>query len=157
MEMRCLRTMLSRNHYLSLSSAWTQGRKFSGVLSIYLPTQKDKACIGKTIPAPLITCDFRISLCSESELFFSLGHWWWMDVFLHACHVASVMSDSLQPHGLQPARLLCPWNSPGKNTGVGCHALLQGIFPTQGANSNLSLISPALARKYFYVVYKSFK
>ena len=30
------------------------------------------------------------------------------------------------------ARLLCPWNSPGKNPGVGCHALLQGIFPTQG-------------------------
>ena len=32
------------------------------------------------------------------------------------------------------ARLLCPWDSPGKNTGVGCHALLQGIFPTQGSN-----------------------
>ena len=30
--------------------------------------------------------------------------------------------------------LLCPWNSPGKNTGVGCHALLQGVFPTQGSN-----------------------
>ena len=42
----------------------------------------------------------------------------------------SVMSDSLRPHGLQPARLLCPWDSPGKNTGVGGHALLQGIFPT---------------------------
>ena len=35
------------------------------------------------------------------------------------------MSDSLQSHGLQPARLLCPWDSPGKNTGVGCHFLLQ--------------------------------
>ena len=32
------------------------------------------------------------------------------------------------------ARLLCPWASPGKNTGVVCHALLQGIFPTQGLN-----------------------
>ena len=31
-------------------------------------------------------------------------------------------------------RLLCPWDFPGKNTGVGCHALLQGIFPTQGSN-----------------------
>ena len=37
-------------------------------------------------------------------------------------------------HGLYPSRLLCPWDSPGKNTGVGCHALLQGIFPTQGSN-----------------------
>ena len=46
----------------------------------------------------------------------------------------SVVSDSLQPHVLQPARLLCPWDSPGKNTGMGCHALLQGIFLTQGLN-----------------------
>ena len=44
---------------------------------------------------------------------------------------------SLQPHGLQPTRLLCPWDSPGKNTGVGCRALLQGIFPTQGSNPRL--------------------
>ena len=41
------------------------------------------------------------------------------------------MSNSLQPHGLQPARILCPWDSPGKNTGMGCHFLLWGIFPTQ--------------------------
>ena len=38
----------------------------------------------------------------------------------------SVMSDSSQPHGLQPTRLFCPQNSPVKNTGVGCHFLLQG-------------------------------
>ena len=44
------------------------------------------------------------------------------------------MSNSLQLYGLQPTRLLCPWDSPGKNTGVGCHALLQGIFLTQGSN-----------------------
>ena len=43
----------------------------------------------------------------------------------------SVMSDSLQPHGLWPARLLCPWISPGKNTGVGSHSFLQGICLTQ--------------------------
>ena len=47
------------------------------------------------------------------------------------------MSDSLQPQGLQPTGLLCPWDSLGKNTGVGCHALLQGIFLTQGSNSGL--------------------
>ena len=46
----------------------------------------------------------------------------------------SVVSNSLRPHGLQPAKLLCPWDSPGKNTGVGSHFLLQGIFPTQGSN-----------------------
>ena len=36
-----------------------------------------------------------------------------------------------------PIRFLCPWNLPGKNTGVGCHSLLQGIFPTQGSNPGL--------------------
>ena len=49
----------------------------------------------------------------------------------------SVMSKCLQPHGLQPTRLFCPWDSPGKNTGVGCHALLEGIFLTQGLNPGL--------------------
>ena len=49
----------------------------------------------------------------------------------------SVMSDSLRPQVLQPARLLCTWDSPGKNTGMGIHFLLQGIFPTQGSNPRL--------------------
>ena len=43
----------------------------------------------------------------------------------------------LWPHGLQPARLLCPWDSPGKNTGVGCHFILQGTFLTQVLNLGL--------------------
>ena len=47
------------------------------------------------------------------------------------------MSHSLRPHGLEPTRLLHPWNSPSKNTGVGCHFLLQGIVPTRGLNLGL--------------------
>ena len=73
-----------------------------------------------------------------------------MEVFLHACWVASVMSDSLQPYGLQPGRLLCPWDSPGKNTGGGCHALFQGIFPAQ--ELKLSLLpsnTVSLAGRFF--------
>ena len=54
----------------------------------------------------------------------------WMCV----CSVTSVMLDSLWPHGLCAARLLCPWGSSGKNTGVGCRPLLQGIFSIQGLN-----------------------
>ena len=42
------------------------------------------------------------------------------------------MSDSLWPHRLWPTRLLCPWDSPGKNVGVGSLSLLQAIFLTQG-------------------------
>ena len=60
-------------------------------------------------------------------------------------HVRSLVSHSLRPHGLYPARLLCPWDSPGNNTGVGCHFLLQGIFPTPGMNRSL----PALAGGFF--------
>ena len=48
------------------------------------------------------------------------------------------MYSSLRPHELQPARLLCPWDFPGKNIGVGYHFLLQGTFPTQGQNSSLA-------------------
>ena len=54
---------------------------------------------------------------------------WW-------CHfsVAKQCLTLLQHHGLQPARLLCPWDFPGKNTRVHCHFLLQGIFLTQKSN-----------------------
>ena len=70
----------------------------------------------------------------------------------------SVLSDSLQPHGLQSARLFCTWDFPGKNTGVGCHFLLQGIFVTQGIEPR----SPAVhvdslpsegAEKPFFILY----
>ena len=53
------------------------------------------------------------------------------------------MSNSLGPHGLKPAKLLGPWDSPGKNTGLGCHGLLQGIF--------LSLMSPSLTGGFFTI------
>ena len=68
-------------------------------------------------------------------------------------HLSSLTTQSLYVHaqscpnsfvtcGLWPARLLCPWDSPGKNTGVGCHALLQGIFQTQGSNPHLLCLLP---------------
>ena len=55
-------------------------------------------------------------------------------VFSVKLKVLVAQSCPLRPHGLQPATLLCPWNSLGKNTGVGSHSLLQGIFPTQVLN-----------------------
>ena len=56
---------------------------------------------------------------------------------LPVCSRHSVMSNSLRHHRLQPTRLLCPWGFSCKSNGVGCHALLQGIFPTQGLNLHL--------------------
>ena len=57
----------------------------------------------------------------------------------------SVVSDSLQPHGLYS-----PWNFPGQNTGVDSLSLLQGIFPTQGSNPGL----PHCRRIFYQVSYK---
>ena len=65
------------------------------------------------------------------------------------------MSNPLQPYGLEPTRLLSPWDSPGKNTGVGCHFLLQGgNIPNPGIKS----VSPALTgRNNRYIKYKVLK
>ena len=53
------------------------------------------------------------------------------------CLVVQLCPTLLWPHRLYPSRLLCPWNFSGKNTAVGCHFLLQGIFLTQGSNPGL--------------------
>ena len=53
------------------------------------------------------------------------------------CVLSRFSRVRLGDHGLHPPRLLCPWDSPGKNTGVDCHALLQGISLTQGLNLHL--------------------
>ena len=47
------------------------------------------------------------------------------------------MSDSLQHYDLWPTRLLCPWDSLGKNTEMGCHFFLEGLLPPQGLNPHL--------------------
>ena len=57
--------------------------------------------------------------------------------------MCSVMSKSLQPYGLWPGRLLCPWNFPSKNTGVGCSFPPPGDLPNPGIELT-SLASPAL-------------
>ena len=66
---------------------------------------------------------------------------------LAMCVLAKLLRSHLtflQPYGLQPARLPSPWDSPGSNTGVGCHFLLQGNLPDSEIKP-ISLVSPALA------------
>ena len=65
---------------------------------------------------------------------------------LRCCRFTYEVVTLLWPQGLQPARLLCPWDFLGKNTGVGGHFLLQGDLPDPGNE----LISPALAGGSFY-------
>ena len=69
------------------------------------------------------------------------------------CVSCSAVSDSLRPHRLQPARLLFPWNFPSKNTGVGCHSLLQGISPTHGSNPGLLNYRQILYRLSYQMVF----
>ena len=57
--------------------------------------------------------------------------------------VASVVSDSVRPHRRQPTRLPCSWDSPGKNTGVGCHFLLQ--FMKVKSESEVAQSCPTLS------------
>ena len=78
-------------------------------------------------------------LLSPFSSFLPLAEWWSESV----SH--SAVFNSLRVHGQQPTRLLCPWDSPDTNTGVGCHCLLQGIFPTQGLNP-----SPLHCRQILY-------
>ena len=68
------------------------------------------------LSTPTLPVGQNISGLHNQYLCFTLMFW------LCAC---SVTFDSMRPYELQPTRLLCPWDSPGKNTGVGCHCLLQ--------------------------------
>ena len=71
----------------------------------------------------------------------SEGSWnsyWSIRVLLNWGSVSAAQScPTLRPHGWGPARLLHPWDFPGKNSGVDCYSLLQGIFLTQGSNLGL--------------------
>ena len=114
------RTDLMVVNSLSICSSWNIFTLLSFGRAFFL----DRWCTGDS----LLLWHFIDVAVSSALLCF-----WWASESVSRW----VMSDSLRPHGLWLARLLCPWNSPGKNTGVGCRALLQGIFPTQGWNPGL--------------------
>ena len=76
------------------------------------------------IPICCISCIKQIPLCVSTrirEIIFQVSLCMCAKA-LQQCLILTV----LQPYGLQPARLLCPWDSPSRNTGVGCHALHRG-------------------------------
>ena len=94
--------------------------------------------------AVTICTDFGVDLLLKSDLVLCYSYFPWFmllhDIYIHTylhTHDHSVISDSLQPYELLPDRLFSPWNSPGKNPGVGSHSLLQWIFLTQGLNPSL--------------------
>ena len=58
-------------------------------------------------------------------------------LYIYSAGLVTKPCPILATHGLQPAGLLCPWDFPGRDTGVGCHFLLQWIFPSQESNPGL--------------------
>ena len=92
-------------------------------------------------------------LATDNMIWHIISLWYviWIHPLMHVlCAVLCPFSRVrlLRPCGLQPTRLLCPWDSPGKNTGVGCHALPQGIFLIQGIKPT-SPETPALQADSF--------
>ena len=76
----------------------------------------------------------------------------WILYFSMSCVLShSVMSISLWPHGLQPTRLLCPWDSPGKNTGVSCHVLLQGSSQPRDQTQFCHIVGGFSTNTQFYL------
>ena len=104
---------------------------------IILKRKKKEHCgiwLLKTFTCIFFSCD---------ESFEDLCSWQLPNIYYNVVS-CSIVSDSFRPFGLEPTRLLCPWDSSGKNTGVGCHFLLQEIFPTRESNPVLQPRSPAL-------------
>ena len=101
-------------------------------LLVALPTDLRKAehhlnqslCVSRRQTRPFL--GRSIEQIPNSKQSLQNPEWWWC----FSCQVMHV--QLLKPHGLLPIRLLGPWDFPGRNTGVGCHSLLQGIFPTPG-------------------------
>ena len=94
-------------------------------------SHKSKLSVCKTISPS----GFRVGPLPSSLWFSKVNDYVWSMVCLCVCMlVTQLCMNLLWPHGLGPIRLLCPWDFPDNNTGVGCRFLLQGIFLTQGLN-----------------------
>ena len=88
--------------------------------------------------------------------FLNLSYLFWGPYCMACGCYSDIVSDSLRPHGLRSLVGYSPWDFPGKSTRVGCHFLLQGIFPTQGLNlhspvSNLCYCKSG-CKKYPYIL-----
>ena len=99
----------------------------------------------------LFQCSNSHFLATHSYLYFLDFFWHYQFIILFSLSIrlvflcwfcCSVVSDSLRSHGLQPARLLCPWNFPGRNTRVGFCFQLQWIFLTHVLNPCLLCLMP---------------
>ena len=90
--------------------------------------RKERGYMNHSATSPLWTPD-----CTENP-WLSFNRQFFEDltvICVCVCAKSLQSCPTLRPYGLYPARFLCPWDYPGKDTGMDCHVLLQGIFPTQ--------------------------
>ena len=116
---------VARQDPLSMGFSWQE--YWSGLPFPSPGNSSDPRTELESFPSPALAGEFSTT-ASPGKTEIVAEKWKWS---------RSVESDSLQPRGLQPTRLLRPWDFPGKSTGVGCHFFLQRIFPTQGSNLGL--------------------
>ena len=117
----------------------TRLKRLSSSSSVYVC----QCCSPSLYPPPLSYCVHKSILCVCISIpALEIGSLvpfsrFCVCVYTHM-HISTQLCPILcSPHGLWPAMLLCPWDFPGQNTGLGCKSLLQGILPTQGSNSSL--------------------
>ena len=108
------------------------GNNFKNYICIYV--QLNHFAVHKKL---IQHCKSTVYCCLVTQLCLTLCN---IYIYVYCCcSVTKSCLTLLQPYELQSARLLHPWNFPGKNTGVSCHSLLQRIFPTQALNPCLLL------------------
>ena len=127
------------------ASFWRNGRRVSRereesfmlLVQVVIPSQIHRSHVPLPVPLglswkenkgfakwPLDTTLAPLFKISNQNLHSHTLTSWGGQYSVKTCWVASVVSDSVRPHRRQPTRLPCPWDSPSKNTGVGCHCLL---------------------------------
>ena len=113
-----------RQHVACLSCTGVELRPFWSVIGLCPPPRPPCKDFDIHVDQPTASCSFPTVL--------GLTGWCCCCRF-----IAKSCLTLLWSNGLQSTRLLCPWDFPGKNTGVGCHFLAQGIFSTQELNLHL--------------------
>ena len=121
---------------MSLEGEW----KYMSNLFSMIPVEYLKIYLHKT------NVFMQIHVINGKHFKWAYSNTWWINTKCYCCcchQVNSVMSDSVQPQRRQPTRLPHPWDSPGKNTGVGCHFLLQCMKVKNESEVAQSCLTPS--------------
>ena len=122
--------------YWSFSFSLSPFNKYSGLIS-FKTDWFDLLAVQRTVKSFLHYHNLKASILQHSVFMVQLSHPYMTTGKSVKMLVTQSCPTLCDPIDCKPLRLVCLWDSPGKNTGVGCHFLLQGIFPSQGSNPGL--------------------